>query len=89
VLTTEHPVAAGDYLNPNQHCTMKLATSFNHSATRLLRSREALTDEQIRHVAPSVFADTPHGSRSARYTYALVKPHYDRALSHLVFDPCI
>jgi len=41
---------------------MKLASTFNRTSS-ILRSREALTDEQIRHVAPSVFADTAHDSR--------------------------
>lgn len=48
--------------------TMKLASSFS-TRTRVLRSRETLTDEQILHVAPSVFARAAHDSRSARYTY--------------------
>lgn len=47
---------------------MKLASTFTRTSS-ILRSREALTDEQIRHVAPSVFADTAHDSRSQRYTY--------------------
>ncbi len=31
--------------------------------------RQALSDDQIRQLAPSVFADAAHESRSARYTY--------------------
>lgn len=34
----------------------------------LLRSASPLTDEQIRTVAPSVFAESAHASRSARYS---------------------
>jgi hypothetical protein len=37
------------------------------ASSRVLRSKSPLTDEQIRNVAPSVFADAPHSSRSARY----------------------
>ena len=37
----------------------------------ILRSRnnEALTEEQLRDAAPSIFAESAHGSRSERYTY--------------------
>lgn len=47
----------------------------SHFATRfgrnvnILRSNSPLTDDQIRFVAPSVFAEAQHSSRSARYTY--------------------
>ncbi len=34
-----------------------------------LRSKSPLTDDQIRAVAPSIFAEQAHGSRSARYSY--------------------
>lgn len=34
-----------------------------------VRSESALTDGQIMRVAPSIFADKPHESRSERYTY--------------------
>ncbi|MEN9476374.1 MAG: hypothetical protein RLZZ300_515, partial [Pseudomonadota bacterium] len=34
-----------------------------------LRSDHPLSDEQIRAVAPSIFAQAAHESRSARYTY--------------------
>lgn len=45
-----------------------LATRF---ATRspVLRSDIPLTDDQIRAVVPSIFADAPHESRSERYSY--------------------
>jgi hypothetical protein len=60
----------GDYLNSNilQNIIMKLASTFK-STTSILRSNSPLTDDQIRRVAPSVFADTAHDSRSQRYTY--------------------
>lgn len=35
----------------------------------ILRSREALSDEQIQGAAPSIFAQEKHESRSDRYTY--------------------
>lgn len=47
---------------------MKLATKFasNHA---VLRSEVPLTTEQMRAVAPSIFAAEQHGSRSERYAY--------------------
>jgi hypothetical protein len=36
---------------------------------RVLRSDRPLTDDQIRQVAPSIFAEQAHGSRSSRYAY--------------------
>ena len=45
-----------------------LASRFaNHSPA--LRSDYPLSDDQIRRVAPSIFADAPHESRSERYSY--------------------
>ena len=45
-----------------------LATRFaSHSPA--LRSGYPLSDDQIRRVAPSIFADAPHESRSERYSY--------------------
>jgi hypothetical protein len=45
-----------------------LATRFaSHSPA--LRSDYPLSDDQIRSVAPSIFADAPHQSRSERYSY--------------------
>ena len=35
----------------------------------MLRSDSPLSDDQIRRVAPSIFADSKHQSRSERYTY--------------------
>lgn len=46
----------------------KLATSFKN-ISGLVRSDSPLSDEQIFKAAPSVFADAPHNSRSARYAY--------------------
>ena len=45
----------------------RISRSMGHA--RVLRSDEPLNNEQIARVAPSVFADQPHGSRSERYTY--------------------
>ena len=39
------------------------------SRSPVLRSASALTDDQIRAVVPSIFADAPHESRSLRYSY--------------------
>ena len=41
---------------------------FGAGAT-IIRSANALDDDQIRRAVPSVFADAKHGSRSDRYTY--------------------
>lgn len=47
---------------------MQLASRFaSHSPT--LRSDSPLTDDQIHRVAPSIFAEAPHESRSERYSY--------------------
>jgi len=45
-----------------------LSRNFAHNANSL-RSEIALTDDQIFRVAPSIFAQEPHGSRSERYAY--------------------
>ncbi|WP_175926338.1 DUF932 domain-containing protein [Burkholderia cepacia] len=47
---------------------MRLASSFASNA-HILRANRPLTDDEIRHTAPSVFADAAHDSRSARYTF--------------------
>src|SRR5471032_3499444 len=47
---------------------MKLASKFGKNQTSL-RSSVALTDDEIRGVAPSIFATEKHISRSDRYTY--------------------
>lgn len=47
---------------------MQLASRFA-SRSPSLRSDCPLSDDQIRRVAPSIFADAPHQSRSERYAY--------------------
>ena len=47
---------------------MQLASRFSHRSP-VLRSNHPLSDDQIRAVAPSIFADTPHESRSEWYCY--------------------
>lgn len=47
---------------------MQLASRFAHRSP-VLRSETPLNDDQIRAVAPSIFADAPHDSRSERYAY--------------------
>lgn len=47
---------------------MQLATRFGRGSTAL-RARDPLTDDQMRRVAPSIFAAEAHESRSHRYTF--------------------
>ncbi|BBQ11584.1 hypothetical protein WP1W18C01_19440 [Stenotrophomonas maltophilia] len=47
---------------------MQLASRFA-SRSPALRSERPLSDDQIRAVAPSIFAEAPHESRSERYAY--------------------
>ncbi|MFM0134319.1 DUF932 domain-containing protein [Paraburkholderia sediminicola] len=47
---------------------MQLASSFRYGSP-MLRADSPLSDDQIRRVAPSIFADSKHQSRSERYTY--------------------
>ena len=47
---------------------MQLASRFDPRSP-VLRSAYPLSDEQIRSVAPSIFAEVPHESRSRRYSY--------------------
>lgn len=47
---------------------MQLASHFAHRSP-VLRSERPLSDDQIRAVAPSIFAEAKHESRSQRYTY--------------------
>ncbi|WP_134604652.1 DUF932 domain-containing protein [Pseudomonas aeruginosa] len=47
---------------------MQLASNFSYRSP-VLRSEYPLSDEQIRAVAPSIFAEAPHESRSERYSY--------------------
>lgn len=46
----------------------RLATRFGRNVN-VIRSNNPLTDDQIRFVAPSVFAEEKHSSRSGRYAY--------------------
>lgn len=46
----------------------RLATKFG-KGSRVYRSNSPISDEQIRQVAPSIFATTQHESRSSRYAY--------------------
>ena len=43
--------------------------SFSRGRTEARSDRDPLTDDQLRRVAPSIFADGAHDSRSDRYTY--------------------
>jgi len=63
----------------------RLATRFANS-TRVLRSEQPLTEEQMRQAAPSIFAAAKHASRSERYTYI---PTIDvlRGLAREGFEP--
>lgn len=45
---------------------MQLASSFHYDSP-MLRADSPLSDDQIRRVAPSIFADGKHESRSERY----------------------
>ena len=45
-----------------------LATRFGRNVNTL-RTNQPLSDDQIRAVAPSIFAEDKHASRSERYTY--------------------
>ncbi|HBP6800096.1 TPA: DUF945 domain-containing protein [Pseudomonas aeruginosa] len=47
---------------------MQLASNFSYRSP-VLRSESPLSDDQIRAVAPSIFAEAPHESRSERYSY--------------------
>jgi hypothetical protein len=47
---------------------MQLASSFRPNSP-VLRSNVPLSDHQIHDVAPSIFAEGKHDSRSERYTY--------------------
>jgi len=65
--------------------TPPLATRFANS-TRVLRSEQPLSEEQMRRAAPSIFAAAKHASRSERYTYI---PTIDvlRGLAREGFEP--
>jgi hypothetical protein len=65
--------------------TPTLATRFANG-TRVLRSEQPLSEEQMRRAAPSIFAADKHASRSERYTYI---PTIDvlRGLAREGFEP--
>ena len=46
---------------------MQLASRFHNASG--IRADSPLSNDQIRNVAPSIFAEAAHESRSARYTY--------------------
>jgi hypothetical protein len=48
--------------------SFRFSSSFARGASSV-RQAEPLTDDQLRRVAPSVFAEAAHESRSARYAY--------------------
>lgn len=48
---------------------MYASPAFRFAHSNSLQVRRALTDDEIRRVAPSVFAEDKHESRSARYAY--------------------
>jgi len=50
------------------YSTPTLATRFAPNA-RVMRGDQALNEDQMRAVAPSIFAEGKHASRSERYTY--------------------
>ena len=67
------------------HSTPTLAARFARN-THILRSEAPLGEEQMRYVAPSIFATGKHESRSERYAYI---PTIDvlRGLSTEGFEP--
>jgi Domain of unknown function (DUF932) len=50
------------------YSTSTLATRFANT-TRVLRADEPLTEDRMRVIAPSIFAEGKHAGRSERYTY--------------------
>src|SRR3954447_1585186 len=54
-------------LKKGTHHTMLRINRNNHNA--LQAKREPLTDDQLRSIAPSIFAEDKHSSRSERYSY--------------------
>ena len=65
--------------------TPTLTTRFK-SGTQVFRSEAPLTEEQMRSVAPSIFAAGKHASRSERYTY-IPTIEVLRGLRHEGFEP--
>ena len=64
---------------------MQLATRFARHA-HAIRSESPLSDDAIRSVAPSIFAEEAHGSRSERYAY-IPTSHVLTALRKEGFQP--
>jgi hypothetical protein len=62
-----HHATVGDIAEPGSVRT-QLARSFSR-AVRSFRSEQPLSEDQMRQVAPSIFAADKHASRSERYTY--------------------
>ena len=67
------------------YATPTLATRFARN-THVIRSESPLAEDQMRHAAPSIFAEGKHASRSERYTYI---PTIDvlRGLQREGFEP--
>ena len=63
---------------------MRLSSSFRNP--NMLRSHTPLSDDQIARIAPSIFAQEAHESRSERYVYI---PTIDvlNGLRHEGFEP--
>ena len=64
-----HPMGSEPYFNHTEEIIMSaLASRFSRNRVTF-RSDSALSDDQLRAVAPSIFAEHPHDSRSERYAY--------------------
>ncbi|MGF6920613.1 hypothetical protein OKW28_004810 [Paraburkholderia sp. 40] len=63
-----HPLARFRSSTLTVETAMQLASSFRYGSP-MLRADSPLSDDQIRRVAPTIFADGKHESRSERYTY--------------------
>lgn len=63
-----------------------LLTRFARTTTNFLHSREPLSEEQMRQVAPAIFAEGAHESRGERYAY-LPTVEALRALGQEGFQP--
>ena len=51
------------------HFAPRLAARFARATTNVVHSATPLDDDQMRHAAPSIFAEDKHNSRSERYTF--------------------
>ena len=67
-LTNTSVLIAQDSAVPTGLNRTRLASTFSR-AVRALRSDQPLSEDQMRQVAPSIFAADKHASRSQRYTY--------------------